>query len=180
VAGGFMNKQEINIKLKEVYGTTLDGHPKFRVVWSDEEVEKRQGEFEVWYGPLFVRKESGIKEFKKYSYISEKWILEFYTKSNNPELLTSFSYEPLYTFQGPNEEYLPLNWDVCSIVINSVLNRKERAPMTNREEENAEREEKEQRVKRLSNRLKDIMPTEEVRKARLGEVVYNAFDGGKK
>ncbi len=96
--------EEINKKLVDYYGLDSNtGRPMWRVVWSDDQREKR----------LTTHTPEGIQlmypqvmELKKYPYIKEKWVLErlvIVPIVNERELPTSkLSYEPMYQFVNPN------------------------------------------------------------------------------
>lgn len=83
--------------------------PMFKLVWSDNEIEKRHGTYEIFYGDIFVRTEVGLKEVPKYSYISERWVLEMWVPYENveiPETVGKGSYEPFWVFQDKQGNYL--------------------------------------------------------------------------
>lgn len=115
-----MDVDSINEKLLLYYGRELDGRQRYRVVWSTTQLETRVGEFNEFYGDIFLRKFVGIKEVPKYPYDKDRWVIErlFYIK--NPEILAEKpgSYEPIYVLKGPTGEFLPLNWKVVDLVVN--------------------------------------------------------------
>lgn len=122
----------INKKLLDAYGYAIDENKaKFRIVWSTDQRENRFGEFiERTEGGVFLREVKGIQEVQKYPWDKDRWILEHlvYLNPNGViarELVESrgWSYEWLYTFQGPNKEFLPLNEDVAFIRIHFFINR---------------------------------------------------------
>ena len=118
-----MNADEINRKLKDNYGVDLLGNQKFRVVWSEDQTEKRlvtsyrEGEFIV-----NLDKPKAVI-VPKYNYVSERFILEKLEYNNNPELTEKFTYEPLFVFQDGNKNFLPLNWEAIRLIINAIENR---------------------------------------------------------
>jgi hypothetical protein len=104
--------------------------PMFRLVWSEFQRELRTGEYDVHYGPLFIRKEVATKEVPKYPFLKERYILEqwyppdiAYTK----ELPNSAqgSYEPIYVFESGKGDRLPLNKRVVEIIMHGVFNTSE-------------------------------------------------------
>lgn len=118
--------KRISIHLKEKYGTEQDGRPRFRLVWSDNQTEKYSGKREVWKDGIFLRIEDGIHEVKKYSYISERFVLErlvFMPIEEIPESVNGH-YEPVYVFWDKDKNYLKPNILVCDMVINWLLYRK--------------------------------------------------------
>ena len=61
----------INKRLREVYGLTIDGNSRFRVVWSENSYEKR-------LVPVVSEAGFEVQEVKKYSYLENRYILEAY------------------------------------------------------------------------------------------------------
>jgi hypothetical protein len=92
--------QDLNKWLRS-YGLVSDGNPKYRLVHSESEYEKRFGDFEDRTPEGFlIRKIGEVREVLKYAYISPPtWILEqHHWNEANPELKAKFSYEPLWAF----------------------------------------------------------------------------------
>lgn len=116
----------INKRLENLYGKTLDGKPRFRVVWSDDQFEFRKGEFNEFSGPIFIRTVVGVKQVPKYSYIKERWILEMFVEGSAvriSELMgVTSTYEPMYVFQSAKYEYLEPLLKVCQAFIFNYLN----------------------------------------------------------
>lgn len=106
---------EINKKLKRQYGLDLDGQPRFRVVWTTDQIEKRIGTFEEG---------KKVIEVPKYSYCPDRYVMEMHTPLNSPELADKMGYEPLYVFQDGDGNYLPPLWIVAEIVAQNIINRK--------------------------------------------------------
>lgn len=99
-----------NIWLKDTYGSTLDGRPKFRVVWSTNLLEKRFGVFRDFYGHILVREVKGVREVLKYPFYQDRWVLEKLDYvGDNHELIEKSTYEPLFVFQTAEGAFLPLN-----------------------------------------------------------------------
>lgn len=118
------NCKRINKYLKGLYGLTLDGRSKFRLVWSEDVLEKRLGYFED-YTPsgILVRKVKEVREVKKYSYITDRFILEAYMpeQRTSPEIMAGDDYEPLFVFQDRGGNFLsPQDW-ACDYVISRYL-----------------------------------------------------------
>lgn len=122
--------EAINRKLKE-RGRSLDGRPILRIVFSDEQLEKRVGTFTDWYGHILIRQEyKALRECKKYGYIAGKWVLERLTflDPNNAivkdELVDARNgtYEPLYVFQDKDQQPLPVNWRIIEKMLWSMEN----------------------------------------------------------
>lgn len=98
----------INNELKK-FGKAPCGSPLWRLVWSNNEYEKRLGTFEDSYGSIFLRRVTEVRETRKYNYIDQRWILEKWFRVSNPELpdtLHKGSWEPIYVFESKSGEYL--------------------------------------------------------------------------
>ena len=113
----------INKRLLHLYGKTEDGRARFRIVWSDDELEKRFGTFKEYYGQIFLREVTCLKEVKKYDYVvPAKYILEELKYYENPDRPFEYShYEPIWTFMNKEREPLWPKWDVVEIVLKSRL-----------------------------------------------------------
>lgn len=171
-----MSKDEINIKLIDTYGLDISGQPRYRVVWSNDETEVRVGTFNEFYGDIFVRTTSGAKQVPKYNYLDNRWILEVLIPTNNPELLTKMSYEPLYVFENRKREYLPLNWDAITAVINTIQNRERKPAKTEKQEWDDETADFEREKKRNLDYLNAIGRTNLQQKFQDGTAVVNPLE----
>jgi hypothetical protein len=109
----------INNKLKLEFGSEADGRARFRVVFSDDEYEKRWTEY-TEEGFLLAQPE--VREFPKYKqWIHQKYILERLVPiPDNADLTEKVGYEPCWVFQTKNQEYLPPFFDGCRLVIESM------------------------------------------------------------
>lgn len=164
-----MTKEEINKKLLDVFGRFIDGFPKFRIVFSDEETEKRFGHFEEFYGDIFVRAFDGVREVPKYSYLEGQWVLEARMITENPELVDAVTYEPIYVFP----KHLPLNWDAINFVCNTVLNPPKREFRTESMDAKEEERIHEQRKREYRQFLDDVGDSYLVTKFHLKEAILN-------
>lgn len=115
----------VNKKLKELYGTDDEFRAIFRVVWSDEQVEKRFGTFSNWYGPIFISEYKGMDVVKKYPYIKHRWVLEKLMFAMTDEVigldLNNRSYEPVYTFEDKFGRELPVEWWAVEMIVKRLL-----------------------------------------------------------
>lgn len=120
--------ERINEVLSRRYGLHDDGRPKFKVVWSEDQLEKR----------FTTRTKEGIDllypeviERKKYQHISERYVLEQLSvvpeDDPNNDLVDKLSYEPLWTFQDRFGNYLPPRIDACIFIIKHIYEAAERA-----------------------------------------------------
>ena len=115
----------INDRLRLYYGCELDGRERYRVIWTTNKTEKRIGEFNEFYGQIFLRTVVGIKECLRYPYDQDRWVIEKLFYINNPEILSDKpgSYEPVHILKDRNGEYLPLNWKVVQTIVDFAESR---------------------------------------------------------
>lgn len=119
----------INNQLRDIYGSDIvTGLSIFRVVWSEEQLEKRYGTFTDFVPgtDIFLRTITETREVPKYrQWIHEKHILErlvVVPEFQQQELPGSkISYEPLWVFENRYGNYLPPRLDACKFIIDGVL-----------------------------------------------------------
>jgi len=115
----------INSQLKNEFGVdTITGIPIYRVVWSDDQFEKRMSKYTAngieLLHPQLVEMPK-YRQWIKHKYILERLsFVEVETGENAQMTVSKVSYEPIWTFQMRNGEYLPPKWDVCKIVIDTI------------------------------------------------------------
>jgi len=116
-----MTHEEINKKLVENYGRDLYGNPNYRVVWSTSQTERRFGTFEDYFGDIYLRTVTEVREVPKYPLYPDFWVFEKATpNSGNPELKANISYEPLWIFKHPKTgEYLAPEWWACEAIVHA-------------------------------------------------------------
>jgi hypothetical protein len=124
---------KVNKTLAERYGKSIDGRSYFRLVWSEDELEKREGIFLEEHpiiddkGRLIVIESEveGVKETYKYMYIWDKFILEELRFEDIPAEIKNNqkgSYEPLYVFQDKFYEPVEPTMDAIDMLIYYRLN----------------------------------------------------------
>lgn len=119
----------INRWLYDTYGHDLLSRAHYRVIWSTGELEKRKGNFQEFYGPIFLREYYGVKEMPKYLYHPnwrDKWVLERLDFSPNSELMLDVAghYEPLYVFYDQNGVYQKPTLKAIQFFMRNLLQRK--------------------------------------------------------
>lgn len=113
--------ERINEFLQRQYGVHDDGRPRFRVVWSEDQYEKRRlthnKEGFQFLTPI-------VDTVKKYQHIKERYVLEQLSvvpEGAETDLVEKLSYEPLWTFMDRHENYLPPRIDACKIIIDNLF-----------------------------------------------------------
>jgi hypothetical protein len=110
----------INKQLERQFGKSPDGRPKYRVVWSNSQLEKRRTHYSAT-GLFLGEWQTEVREFPKYSYIKDRFVLEMFLPSHdNEELVTKTTYEPLYVFQDSKQVALSPLYRVCKYVIEDI------------------------------------------------------------
>jgi len=118
--------ERINETLQRQYGSHDDGRPRFRVVWSEDQIEKRWTKY-TKEGLELLNPE--VVELKKYQHIKERYVLEQLSvvpDTPDNDLTVKLSYEPLWTFQDRHEDYLPPRAEVCILIINEIYDAMDR------------------------------------------------------
>lgn len=109
----------INERLLSYYGD-INSQPKFRVVWSEDQVENVFTD-KTPEGLILPTKR--IITRKKYGYLSNLYILEKITpvpEENQEEVGRKLSYEPLWVFQDNEGNALPPIWDAIIVILNTL------------------------------------------------------------
>jgi len=113
--------EKLNKRLDDHFGHDDLGRAIWKIVWSDDQKEKRQTMYtkeglELLY-PVVI-------ELPKYPYIKEKWILErlvLVPEFQRPELAdVMISYEPMWTFEDKHGRALYPKWEAVRTIIDCV------------------------------------------------------------
>jgi hypothetical protein len=125
--------RNINKWLKNNYGKDLLSRPIFRLVWSEDEIEKRAGTFEDYYVPIYMGAFRGVREVKKYAnpiykerYILEKLIFGIDNKEIWGDTVRDGIYEPIWVFRGPGDTFQMPTYKTVAFVLRMLLGEKER------------------------------------------------------
>lgn len=104
-------------------GIDFDGRAMFRIVWADEQLEKRHGRFDIFSGPIYLRTEVGVKEVPKYPYYKGCWVLEKLDPYRHPDIVyeRSKGYEPFFVFKDGNGNPLPVNRRVVEFICRAII-----------------------------------------------------------
>jgi hypothetical protein len=113
--------ETINQRLMDHFGVADDGRPIYRIVWSEDQFEKRFGVYEDYSGDIYLRTVKEVREVPKYrQWIHEKYVLEnlvIVPPINSEELMTKISYEPLWVFMDKAGFPLPPKWEAAKFII---------------------------------------------------------------
>ncbi len=147
--------EDINLRLIAEFGVELNagGLPRFRVVFSEDQYEKRLTEFT---DEGFQLLEPEVRLLPKYKqWIHEKFILErLIPVVGETDLVTKVSYEPAWVFQDKHGNYLPPFFDGCKHVIESMFSAIDKAnTFTKYKDKNVSVEERAAELKRVEDQL---------------------------
>jgi len=115
--------EEINKLLKEHFGKADDGQAIFRIVWSEDQYEKRMTKYSDSGLELLTPE---VRELPKYKqWIHFKYILERLVAipevSNGQLAGKKVSYEPLHVFEDKFGYPLPPKFEVAKFIIDTVF-----------------------------------------------------------
>jgi hypothetical protein len=99
--------------------------PLWRISWADDLTEKRFGRFRDFSNEgILIREEHGVRETKKYPWITDAYVLEKNVFAPSPELMgseTSPHYELVYVFKNlETGEVLPLNFEIIDLIVKAL------------------------------------------------------------
>jgi hypothetical protein len=149
----FNRSKEINKRLWRNYGSNPVGQPSFRIVFSEDQREKRFGKYAEYTGKLFLREFQGLYEVPKYPFLKppcfvlERWMPPELAFTHEIPATREGSYEPVFVFNDPKGNPLPPQEEVANKVITALLNPLlpgDRASQLRTEDENEIRREIEQ------------------------------------
>jgi hypothetical protein len=145
--------EDINKKLLEEFGTEFGSSPRFRIVFSDDQYEKRWTDFTDEGFELLHPEVRLLPKYKQY--IRAKYILERLVPiAGETDLLTKVSYEPAWVFQDKHGNYLPPFFEGCRHVIESMYESIGRAgTFTRYKDKNVSVEERAAELKKVEDQL---------------------------
>jgi len=113
----------LNMQLADLYGVdTITGDPIWRIVWSEDQFEKRLMDVTDGGITLLVPEVRLVPKYRQW--VHQKYVLErlvVIPEVNIPELpATKISYEPIFVFMDKNDNYLPPIFPVAQIVIDTI------------------------------------------------------------
>lgn len=149
--------ETLNQRLIDHFGIDSDtGRPMFRIVWANDELEKRLIQ-ETEFGVQLLHSE--VREIKKYPYLKDLYVLErlvVVPDINQRELPVSrLSYEPLWAYRDDSNRPLPPLWNATKFIIDTLyaaLGKKSMRKYVD-SEENTTVEGKEHRITKMHEEL---------------------------
>ncbi len=119
--------EAINGRLVENFGVdTLTGTPIWRIVFSEDQFEKRRGTYTDYSpGGIYLRTVTEVRLVPKYrQWIQRKYVLErlvVVPDFQQDDLPTAkVSYEPIWVFEDKNGNYLPPKWEASKFIIDTI------------------------------------------------------------
>lgn len=113
--------EKLNERLARDFGYFDGTMPQWRIVWSDDEFEKRLTDFTAEGFRLLT---PIVVELPKYrQWVLHKFILERalpIPEFVETDLVTKFSYEPVWTFEDNQGNPLPPRWEAILLIIRSI------------------------------------------------------------
>lgn len=145
--------ESINEKLLNDYGTEFGNAPRFRVVFSEDQYEKRWIDLTDEGFELIHPEVRLLPKYKQY--IREKYILErLIPVVGETDLTSKVSYEPAWVFQDKHGNYLPPFFEGCKHVIESIFSVMEKAgTFTKYKDKNVSPEEHLANLKKVEDEL---------------------------
>lgn len=112
----------LNKRLVDHFGVSWDGRAAYRIVWSEDQFDKRLTDC-TDAGVLLLVPE--VRELPKYKqWIHDKYVLENLVavpEYQQMEAAAKTSYEPLFVYEDKDGFPLPPKWEVTKFVIDNVL-----------------------------------------------------------
>ncbi len=148
--------KSMNQHLIDLYGIdTSTGRAMFRIVWSEDQYEKRLTKF-TREGLELLYPE--VRELPKYKqWIHEKYVLErlvLVPDINVEDLPTErLSYEPLWVFADKDGNYLPPRMDASQLVVDALYSQLGKSSFAKYKDDESSPEEKAKRILKLEEEL---------------------------
>jgi hypothetical protein len=170
----------LNQRLIDEFGSDSDtNRPIFRIVWADDEIEKRLTDcLDNGVALLYPI----VMEMKKYPYLKDTYVLERLVavpEENKRELLAiKLSYEPIWAYRDDDDNPLPPIWSATKFIIDTLyaaIGKKSLAKYVD-SEKNTTPEGREQRIIELQEELfGDETETTDALRYKEGIVVPNNY-----
>lgn len=143
----------LNKRLLDIFGRT-ENLPNFRVVWSDDLLEKRKV---THTGEGFELLSPVVAEVPKYrQWVQAKYILEglrAVPQIQENDLVEKLSYEPVWVFEDTKGRALRPVWPAIHFVLEQLNHNMEKSGFTKYPDKNESKEEREQRLNDIQDEL---------------------------
>ena len=146
----------INKQLLDKFGY-FENQPKFRLIWSTDQIEKRLISHTA-EGLILL--EPQVRTVRKYhsAWHKDAYILERLVavpEGIETDLVERLSYEPIWTFRSQkNNEPLPPFWSICDMIVSNLMaNIENPGTYAKYKDTNESKEEKLIRIKELEDEL---------------------------
>ena len=154
--------ETINKRLLDYFGKFEDGRPKFRIVWANDELETRRGVFAKLdaHGNK-IGEQEGFELKPKYNYMMNTYMLEMLLgvpDNVDCKLTTKSSYEPIHAFRDRKGNQTPPKFEVCQILIQTIL--RKAAQVSGKKYEEKELQTKEAIMERINILTKELYGNE--------------------
>lgn len=122
------------------FGEFSPGCPRYRFVWSSEQFENRLGTYCDYYGDVFLREVTEVRQVPKYMIFKDRWVLEKAEANlDTRELADKVVYAPFWVFHDRHGNYLPPSLKSIKFLMWFALN--PGAPLTKNDLKREEQEE---------------------------------------
>lgn len=149
--------ETLNVRLIDFFGIdSITGRPLFRIVWSDDQTEKRRVDH-LDSGIMLLYPE--VREVKKYPYLPHTYVLErlvLVPDMDEKELpVSKMSYEPIWAYRDGRGDNIPPIWTPTKFIIDTLyaaLGKKSLAKYVD-SEENTTEEGRQARIDKMCEEL---------------------------
>lgn len=103
-------KEELNKRLLQRAGTTVEGYQRYRLVFADSEFEKRESNFrDLYQNVTLIRDVVEVREVPKYPTAKGCYVLEqFVGRTKDTGLKNHNGYEPVWVFEKDGKPLDPV------------------------------------------------------------------------
>jgi hypothetical protein len=146
--------EQINKLLHDEYGSDITGRANFRVVWSNDQYEKRLMRYTDTGIELLTPEVREVPKYKQWA--ADRYILERLTYIDIPAeemTINRVSYESIWSFVNNRMEYLPPRYEVCKIVIEAINQKLGKSFGPRYKDTEEQLEEKQQRITAIQQEL---------------------------
>lgn len=153
---------ELNDRLRTYYGQSLEGLSNYRIIWSDDQYEKRR--MTHTDSGLFLLSPE-VREVPKYKqWVQEKYILERLTivsEMGETDIVEKLSYEPLFVFEDRNGFPLKPIWSAIYFIMDNILhNMESKGYVKYKDPDSSQEEAIENKKIRIDNLVEDLFGNE--------------------